>query len=135
MALPLWMTFWVAMSPAVCGGPSNTISLTATDQLATKIAPTLTLGGTRQFDTVIEACYWVIKSEPNTYRDTSQLYIYLDSSTTANMFVFAGNDRRNATLIVEQNGTVPFGAAVRVPISSGAIVVLQARNGFTSGAA
>jgi hypothetical protein len=51
------------------------------------------------------------------------------------MFVFAGTDRRNATLIVEQNGTVPFGAPVRVPISSGAIVVLQAGNSKTTGSA
>jgi hypothetical protein len=45
------------------------------------------------------------------------------------MYVYAGNDRRNATLIVELNGTVPIGAPARVPISSGAIVVLQVNSG------
>jgi len=52
------------------------------------------------------------------------IYIYLDTSSTANMFVFAGTDRRNATLVIESNGTAPLGAPLRVPISSGAIVVL-----------
>jgi hypothetical protein len=49
------------------------------------------------------------------------------------MYVYAGNDRRNATLIVETNGSVPIGAPARVPISSGAIVVLQINSGSTSG--
>ncbi len=80
--------------------------------------------GTRTFDTVIEACYWVIEPQPNTYKDSAMIYIYLDSATTANMFVFAGTDRRNASLVVETNTSVPIGAAARVPISSGAIVVL-----------
>jgi len=51
------------------------------------------------------------------------------------MFVYAGTDRRNASLIVEVNGTVPLGAPVRVPISSGAIVVLQDASGQTAGSA
>lgn len=51
------------------------------------------------------------------------------------MFVFAGTDRRNASLIVETNTSVPIGAAARVPISSGAIVVLQVANGQQSGTA
>ena len=45
------------------------------------------------------------------------------------MFVYQGNDRRNATMIVESNASVPIGAPVRVPISSGAIVVLQINSG------
>jgi len=47
------------MSAAVCGGSTNTISLIATENLATKSSKTLTLGE-RTFDSVIEACYWVI---------------------------------------------------------------------------
>ena len=73
---------------------------------------------------MIEACYWVIQPQTDTYKDTAMIYIYLDSSTTANMFVFAGTDRRNATLVIESNTSAPIGAPVRVPISSGAIVVL-----------
>ena len=45
------------------------------------------------------------------------------------MFVFAGTDRRNATLVIERNSSAPIGAPVRVPISSGAIVVLQVATG------
>ena len=41
------------------------------------------------------------------------------------MYIYAGNNRTNATLVVETNSTVAVGAPVRIPISSGAIVVLQ----------
>ena len=51
------------------------------------------------------------------------------------MYVFAGTDRRNASLIVEQNASLSLGAPVRVPITSGAIVVLQVANGQTTGSA
>ena len=40
------------------------------------------------------------------------------------MYVYNGNYRRNATLVIENNSSVPIGAPVRVPISNGAIVVL-----------
>ena len=59
----------------------------------------------------------------------AQIYIYLDASVAANMYVYAGTGRRNATQIVEVNGSLPIGAPVRVPISSGAIVVLQVASG------
>ena len=40
------------------------------------------------------------------------------------MYVFGGTDRRNASIIVEANATVPIGAPVRVSVTTGAIVVL-----------
>lgn len=73
---------------------------------------------------MIESCYWYITADTKKWHDDSEILIYLDASSTASMYVYAGNDRRNATLIVETNGSVPIGAPARVPISSGAIVVL-----------
>lgn len=40
------------------------------------------------------------------------------------MVVFAGDNRRNATMVVEANSSVPVGAPVKMPISSGAMVVI-----------
>jgi len=60
MAQPLWMTYWVGMSPSICGGANSNNNLTATETLKTQKSSYLTLG-TRAFDTVIEACYWVIQ--------------------------------------------------------------------------
>jgi hypothetical protein len=40
------------------------------------------------------------------------------------MVVFSGDNRRNASMVVEGNLSVPVGAPVRIPISSGAMVVL-----------
>ena len=46
-----------------------------------------------------------------------------------------GTERRNATSIVEGNASVPIGAPIRVPVSSGAIVVLQSVASATTGSA
>jgi hypothetical protein len=51
------------------------------------------------------------------------------------MWVFAGTDRRNASLVIEANSSVTLGAPARVPIGSGAIVVIQVKNGYTLGKA
>ena len=127
MEQPLYMTYWVGMSSKVCGIQE----LTATDAMQVVNASSLTLGA-RTFDPVIESCYWTIKTDTNKYHDSAQLYIYLDSSSTASMWVFAGTDRRNASLVIESNGSVPIGAPVRVPIGSGAIVVIQATSGLST---
>jgi hypothetical protein len=74
--------------------------------------------------TFTEACYWIINAQPNTFHDTSEIYIYLNTSTTSTMTVYSGKDRRNVTTVVEANGTIPIGAPVRVSINKGAIVVL-----------
>ena len=127
MEQPLYMTYWVGMSSKICGIQN----LTATDSMQVVSASSLTLSA-RIFDPVIESCYWTIKTDTNKYHDSAQLYIYLDSSSTASMWVFAGTDRRNASLVVENNGSVPIGAPVRVPIGSGAIVVIQATSGLST---
>ena len=54
------MTYWVGMSPSICGGANSNNNLTATETLKTQKSSSLTLGA-RAFDTVIEACYWVIQ--------------------------------------------------------------------------
>ena len=53
------------------------------------------------------------------------LEIFLDAETTAEMYVYAGTDRRNVTTVVDSNQTLTLGAPVRIPVSyGGAIVVL-----------
>lgn len=44
------------------------------------------------------------------------------------MYVFSGTNRRTARLLVEGNETMTLGAPIRLPISSGATVVLQVEN-------
>lgn len=80
------------MSSAICG----TTNLKATSDLQQFTVKNLTLG-TRTFDTVIESCYWYITADTKQYHDDAEIYIYLDATSTASMYVFAGNDRRNAT--------------------------------------
>jgi hypothetical protein len=80
------MTYWVGMTPQICGN-SSTSYLTATDQLQVKRRANLTLG-VRTFNSVIESCYWIIQAENGIWQEGAQIYIYLDFSTTANMFVY-----------------------------------------------
>lgn len=64
--------------------------------------------------------------ESDKWKDGSMLEIYLDEAITAEMYVYAGTDRRNVTTVVQANDTVTIGAPVRVPVAfGGAIVVLQ----------
>lgn len=44
------------------------------------------------------------------------------------MYVYAGPNRRNASIAIEGNSTLAIGAPIRIPISSGAIIILQSNN-------
>lgn len=123
MALPLASTFWPGITPQLCYG-GNTQTLIATEDMVTINTTSLSIVNRPLDGTFIEACLWYIKADTARYKPGSQIYIYLSQSVTANMYVFSGNDRRNASLIIESNGTVVSGAPIRVPISEGAIVVI-----------
>ena len=82
----------------------------------------------RRLDTVVESCYYLINAESDKYKDDAQIYITLDAAANANMYVYQGNERRNYTKLIESNSNAPTGAPIRVPISEGAIVVLQTAN-------
>ena len=74
MAAPLYQSYWVGMTPTICGsGPS----LTATSALQVQRATNLTIG-TRPFDSVIESCYWYITADTGKWQNGAQIYIYLD---------------------------------------------------------
>ena len=44
------------------------------------------------------------------------------------MYVYSGNNRRNASVVIDGNSTMAIGAPIRIPISSGAIIILQSNN-------
>jgi len=79
--------------------------------------------------TYTEACYWEISTEYNQFADTAEIWIYLDASTTANLYVYSGSERRNATFVIQDNSAVPIGAPIRVPVYDKAIVVMQSTGG------
>lgn len=76
-----------------------------------------------------EACHYYITTPANAFHEEAEIYIYLDATTTANMFVFSGNDRRNATFVIEGDVKANIGAPYRVPVGTGAIVTLQSSGG------
>jgi hypothetical protein len=84
----------------------------------------MVLGKRSQIDTVVESCYYLIKPQADIWTGDSFIYIYLNQTATANMYVYSGNNRRNASLVIENNSTLEVGSPIRIPISSQAIVVL-----------
>ena len=129
MDLPLYMSYWVGMDAKACGVESR--DLTAKEELTSHEISSLVLQA-RRLDTVWESCYYKINADSaDLWRDDSQLYIYLEASSTANMYVYSGTDRRNTTLIVEGNSNVPVGAPIRIPITDGAVVVLQVQGALS----
>ena len=111
------------MTASLCGVTSRT--LTAKAELARLDVKAL-VTVTRSLDTIWEACYYYITVDPSdNWRDNSYIYIYLNTATTATMNVYAGTDRRNATMVIQTNTTLTLGAPVRVKITDGAIVVLK----------
>ncbi len=123
MTLPLASTYWPGITPQVCYG-GNTQTLIATEEMKTINTTSLSIVNRPLDGTFIEACLWYIKADTARYKPGSQIHIYLTTSVTANMYVYSGNNRANASMIIEANGTVVAGAPIRVPISEGAIVVI-----------
>lgn len=85
----------------------------------------MVLGQRAPIDTYVESCYYIIKAEPGLWHDSSQIYIYLNQSSNAVMNVFSGTNRNNASLVIEQNQTVPVGTPIRIPYTSDAIITLR----------
>jgi len=98
MAQPIWMSYWVGMTPALCNVTSNTLT-TASETIVEYTIKSMNLA-TRAPDTVVESCYYIIQVDQDLWQVDSYIYIYLNAFSTANMYVYAGNNRRNATLIV-----------------------------------
>ena len=114
------------MSALWCGG-SRTIA--AYSDLSTVVTESLVVPGKRFYNTgLVEACYFHVKADTDNYRDGSEIYLYLNSSTTASMKVFSGTDRRNATAAVHNNETAVKGAPIRVSTSNGGAIVVVYTN-------
>ena len=98
MALPLASTYWPGITPQVCYN-GKTFTVMATEDKQTINTTSLSIVN-RPLDTFIEACYWYVRADTGRYKPDSYIAIYLDYSVTANMYVFSGNNRNNASLII-----------------------------------
>jgi len=104
----------------LCGGSH---SLTADEGSVTKESTPLVKK--RQTDGQnLEACYWYVNPEKDEWTDDSHIWIYPEAFTNTKLYIYQGNDRRNATKVTEDNSNVVVGAPIRVPVGNGAIVVL-----------
>ena len=79
---PLWATYWVGMSPSVCGTESRT--LTAGSDFQTVVSSPLTIWERTRTSPYIEACYWTIKADQTEWNPQySELFIKLDEAVSA----------------------------------------------------
>ena len=75
--------------------------------------------------TFTEACYWEVDGNSDEFKESAQIWIYLEANTNIKLFVYSGTDRRNATKVIENDSEAAFGAPIRVPVSDKAIIVMQ----------
>lgn len=118
----LWQSYWVGLAPTNCGVYEWTH--TATEEKTTLVLTSLVMNR-RPLDSVVESCYYLIQANTDEWESSSEILIWLTSYVNAEMHVWRGSDRRNASLVVEANSTMAIGAPVRIPVSEGAIVTLR----------
>jgi hypothetical protein len=73
----------------------------------------------------IEACFFQIQVDTDQYQNGGLIQVNLEKSTTAQMFVYKGPLRTNVTQAIEGDSLLVVGSPVSIPISDGAVVVLQ----------
>lgn len=119
--VPLYKTFWTGMTPEICG--TTTYDLKATPDKNVLQASKIVIQ--ERVSAEYEACHWIISVEDYTYRDDTNAYIELRFETidNADVYLYTGTGRNNATTYIENNSTAQLGAPFRAPISSKLIVV------------
>lgn len=115
------MSYWPGMTATACNSESH--NLVATSAVTTQTTSNLNLASRNA--AVYESCYWQISAQPDTFRDTATLNIWVTLLNKADLYIYSGPDRHNATAVIEQNKTAAIGAPYRVSVTAGAIVVLQ----------
>lgn len=81
-----------------------------------------------KYETLLEACHYVIEPAEDTKWDPlkTELVVYFNASSAVQMYVYAGNDRRNASAMIESNLTMVVGAPIRIPFAyQGAVLVMM----------
>jgi hypothetical protein len=119
------MSYWPGMTAAACNSASH--NLMATSVITTQTNSNLNLASRNA--PVYESCYWQIQAQPDTFRDTAMINIWVTSLSKANLYIYSGPDRHNATAVIELNQTTAIGAPYKVSVTAGAIVVLQVQSG------
>ena len=119
---PLYRTYWVGMTPKVCGSTSYELEADATYQVHKADSMVIQERAALTY----EACHWVIGVEDNKYRDDTEAYIELriEEMTWVQAYIYEGTNRENATAFIEGNSTAIVGAPYRAPISSKLILVM-----------
>ena len=95
---PLYMSYWVGMTPEFCSVQSNSL-ITATENLVTYEIPSINYK-TRAPDTIVESCHYIIEADQDDWTIDSLIYIYLNATNTANMYVYEGSNRTNASIVI-----------------------------------
>jgi hypothetical protein len=129
--VPLFMTYWVGANEPNGFCNSTSTELTATQDVQRQISNNAVIQNREQ--SIYEACYWIISVEDFKYRDDATLEIAVEDLFQANLYIYEGSSRHNATQFIEGNLTATIGAPYRLSVTSKAIVVLQTKTKAGSG--
>jgi len=112
MPQPIYMSYWVGMTPKLCGVENR--NLIANGTLTKQVISSLVLKNPRgAIDTVVESCYYIISVDTSIWKD-GNILISLEASNNANMNVYIGKSRRNSTKATELDKNVVIGAPIKV---------------------
>ena len=130
---PLYKTYWVGMTEAVCNTTSYDLTVETTRSV--QIANNFVID--ERDAEHYEACHWSVSVEKEKYRDDTEAYIevVIESLDNAIAFIYEGSDRHNVTAFIQANFTAVLGVPYRAPISANLIVVMmtEANGGAGSG--
>ena len=120
---PLYKTYWVGQTATVCNQTETGQALQADLSLQYTYASKFVI--MERDAEEYEACYWTIAVEKEKYRNDTKAYIEINFEVfdNAEVHIYDGSGRTNATLFIEANATVARGAPYRAPISSQFIIV------------
>ena len=109
------------MTDELCNRTSDT--LIAKPERQTFVANNITIE--ERSYVIYEACHYIIEVPDYVYMDGAYIEITIDSLDKANLYIYEGTGRHNATTFIEGNATSTVGAPYRIPASSKAILVMQ----------
>ena len=113
--LVTFMTFYPGLSTnhtQMCGGP---LSYFADDKAK------------RSFELNIPSlnysCEYRVKVTDFKFRNSGEIFIWLEKTTQVNVYIYSGTDHKNMTTLIEENSIAAVGAPYRVKLTDGAVII------------
>ena len=116
----LYLSYWPGMTNEACNRTSDTLVATTESQTFHSTQTSLV---ERDYSNY-EACHYIIEIPKYSFMDGANIEVTVNYLNQANLYMYEGTSRHNATTVIEGNGTAVSGAPYVIPASSKVILVL-----------